>query len=202
MLYLPRTTLLALLGLAVVGVTAFAQEAIWVRGTVERIEQPKLFIKTKFGAPVRLVAADSPQLIAAVKSSIAEIKPGMFARAIEKPHSPDTRQIVELHIFPDFMQRADSLYHLDQASKSGVTSGSVEQLAAVADGHTLTIKTKQGEKKLLISNSTAVIAFMPGDMSELKPGTALAVVDAKRVPEGLLQANIIIYGRDGIAPPL
>ena len=86
--------------------------------------------------------------------------------------------------------------------QAALTSGSVEQLAAVADGHTLTIKTKQGEKKLLISNSTAVIAFMPGDMSELKPGTALAVVDAKRVPEGLLQANIIIYGRDGIAPPL
>ena len=109
MLYLPRTTLLASLGLAVVGVTAFAQEAIWVRGTVERVEQPKLFVKTKYGAPVRLVAGDSPQLIAAVKSSIAEVRPGMFVRAVEKPHSPDIRQIAELHIFPDFMQHADSL---------------------------------------------------------------------------------------------
>ena len=202
MLYLPRTTLLALLGLLVVGVTAFAQEPIWVRGTVQRIEQPNLFIKTKFGAPVRLVAGDSPQLIAAGKSSIAEIRPGMFVRAVDKPHSPETRQVAVLHVFPDFMQRADSLYHLDQASKNGVTTGSVEQMTAAADGHTLTIKDKQGEKKLLISASTAVIAFVPGDMSELKPGTALAVIDAKRLPEGLLQANIIIYGRDGIAPPL
>ena len=202
MLYLPRTTLLALLGLAVVGVTAFAQEAIWVRGTVERIEQSKLFVKTKFGAPVRLVAGDSPQFVAAVKSSIAEIRPGMFVRAVDKPHSPEIRQVAVLHVFPHFMQRADSLYHLDQGSKNGVTSGSVEHLTAVADGHTLTIKDKQGEKKLLISASTAVIAFVPGDMSELKPGTALAVIDAKRLPEGLLQANIIIYGRDGIAPPL
>jgi hypothetical protein len=202
MLYLPRTTLLASLGLAVVGVTAFAQEAIWVRGTVERVEQSKLFVKTKYGAPVRLVAGDSPQLIAAVKSSIAEVRLGMFVRAVEKPHSPDIRQIAELHIFPDFMQHADSLYHLDQASKNGVTSGSVEQLTTVADGHTLTVKDKQGEKKLLISDSTAIIAFVPGEMSELKPGTALSVIDAKRLPEGLLQANIIIYGRDGISPPL
>ena len=202
MRYLPRTTLLASLGLAVFGVTALAQEAIWVRGTVEKIEQSKLFVKTKYGAPVRLVAGDSPQLIAAVRSSIAEIRPGVFVRAVEKPHSPEIRQIAELHAFPDFMQRADNLYHLDQASKTGVTSGSVEQLTAVADGHILTVKGKQGEKKLLISANTAVIAFVPGDMSELKPGTALSVIDAKRLPEGLLQANIIIYGRDGIAPPL
>ena len=202
MLYLPRTTLLASLALAVFGVTAFAQEAIWVRGTVERMEQSKLFLKTKYGAPVRLVAGDSPQLIAAVKSSIAEIRPGMFVRAFEKPRSPDNRQIAELQIFPDFMQRADSLYHLDQPSRNGVATGSVEQITAAADGQTLTVKDKQGEKKLLISDSTAVIAFVPGDMSELKPGTALSVVDAKRLPEGLLQANIIIYGRDGIAPPL
>lgn len=202
MLYLPRTTLLASIGLAVIGATAFAQEAIWVRGTVDRIEQSKLFLKTKYGAPVRLVAGDSPQLIAAVKSSAAEIKPGMFVRAVEKRNSPEIRQIVELHIFPDFMQRAESLYHLDQAPKSGVASGSVERVTAVAEGNTLTIKDKQGEKKLLISDSTAIIAFVPGDMSELKPGTAMSVVDAKRLPEGLLQANIIIYGRDGIAPPL
>ena len=133
---------------------------------------------------------------------IAEIRPGMFVRAFSKPHSPDNRQIAELHVFPDFMQRADSLYHLDQASKNGVATGSVEQLTAAADGQTLTIKDKQGEKKLLIPASTAVIAFVPGNMSELKPSTALAVIDAKRLPEGLLQANIIIYGRDGIAPPL
>lgn len=202
MQYLPRTTLLASLGLAAVCVTAFAQEPIWVRGTVERIEQSKLFLKTKYGAPVRLVTGDSPQLIAAVKSSIAEIRPGMFVRAVDKPHSPEIRQVAVLHVFPDFMQRADSLYHLDQAFKNGATTGSVEQMTAAADGHTLTIKDKQGEKKLLISASTAVIAFVPGDMSELKPGTALAVIDAKRLPEGLLQANIIIYGRDGIAPPL
>ena len=91
----------------------------------------------------------------------------MFARAFGKPHSPDNRQIAELHIFPEFMQRAGSLYHLDQASRNGVATGSVEQMTAAADGLTLTIKDKQGEKELLISDSTAIIVFVPGDMSEL-----------------------------------
>jgi hypothetical protein len=43
---------------------------------------------------------------------------------------------------------------------------------------------------------------MPGDKSELKPGTKIFIAAARKQPDGTLVAPRVNVGRGGIAPPM
>ena len=44
------------------------------------------------------------------------------------------------------------------------------QTVAGNDGHTLMVKYKDGEKKVVVSPDTPVVTYVPADKSDLKPG--------------------------------
>jgi hypothetical protein len=69
------------------------------------------------------------------------------------------------------------------------------------DGHTLLIKYKDGEKKVLVSPDTPVVTYVPGDKSELKAGVKV-IAFFKKMPDGTFEANRISVGRDGLTPPM
>jgi len=79
-----------------------------------------------------------------------------------------------------------------------VSFGSV----AGVDGQVLTLKYKDGEKKLLVTPKTAIVAYTPGDRGELKPGIKIFIAGALKQPDGSLQATRISYGRNGLTPPM
>jgi hypothetical protein len=55
-----------------------AQETVRIRGTIERVEGPIFVVKNRDGAEVKLTVTDNPLFVAIVKSTMADIKPGMF----------------------------------------------------------------------------------------------------------------------------
>jgi hypothetical protein len=69
------------------------------------------------------------------------------------------------------------------------------------DGHILTIKYKDGEKKVAVSQDTPVVTYVPADKSELKAG-AKVIAFIKKLPDGSFEANRISVGRDGLTPPM
>jgi hypothetical protein len=69
------------------------------------------------------------------------------------------------------------------------------------DGQVLTVKYKDGEKKITVPPDVPIVTFAPGDKSELKTGATIFVAAAKPQPDGTLQAPRIGVGR-GIDPPM
>jgi hypothetical protein len=63
----------------------------------------------------------------------------------------------------------------------------------------LTVKYKDGEKKIVVTPESTVRAYVAGDKSELKPGANISTFASKK-PDGTLEASRISVGRDGIAP--
>lgn len=182
---------------------AFAQERIRLRGTVERIDGQVLVLKTRYGAPVKLIISDNPEYIATVRSSVAEITPGVFVGSTARQQPDGAQRANEVHIIPDFMRGiGESLNHSDFITRRNITNAGVERIVAQAEHHLLTVKYKDVEKQLIISNDTTVLTFVPGDKSDIKPGVSLFIEDAKKIPGGLLQTHNVIYGRDGLTPPL
>src|ERR1700731_2522056 len=57
---------------------ASAQETVRIRGTIERVEGPVYVVKNRDGAELKLTVTDNPLFVAIVKSTMADIKPGMF----------------------------------------------------------------------------------------------------------------------------
>src|SRR2546421_404192 len=78
--------------------------------------------------------------------------------------------------------------------------GTVEQTVAGVDGPTLSVKYKDGEKKLVVGPDTVVVTYVMGSKDDLKPGTKIFVSAAKKQADGSLQTPRITYGRNGAGP--
>jgi hypothetical protein len=196
---------LALTGLALIcaASSAQAQETVRIRGTVERVEGPVYVVKNRDGAEMKLTVSDPALYVAVVKSSMADIKPGMFVGATGTTQPDGSQKAIEVHIFPESMRgTGEGHYDWDLRPNTKMTNANVEQTVAGVDGPILTVKYKDGEKKVVVTPETAVVAFGVGDKNDLKPGTKIYVSAAKKQADGSVQTPRLVYGKDGLTPPM
>src|SRR3984893_7647570 len=178
-----------------------AQETVRVRGTIERVDGPIFVVKNRDGAEVKLTVTDNPLFVAIVKSSMADIKPGMFVGSTGMPQPDGSQKAIEVHIFPESMRgTGEGHYDWDLKPQTKMTNANVEQTVGGVDGQMLSVKYKDGEKKLLVTPETVVVTYVPGSKDDLKPGTRIFVGAAKKMPDGTLQTPRITYGRNGAGP--
>jgi hypothetical protein len=93
-------------------------------------------------------------------------------------------------------------YPWDLQPKSTMTNASVEQVVTAVNGPTLMVKYRDGEKTIIVPPDAPVVTFAPGDKADLKPGTKIFILAAKKLPDGTLQAARVNYGKDGLTPPM
>jgi hypothetical protein len=77
-----------------------------------------------------------------------------------------------------------------------------QQQASFVEGDEITLKYKDGEKKIVVASNTIIVAYVPADKSELKPGAKIFIAAANKKEDGMLEATAISVGRDGITPPM
>jgi len=180
-----------------------AQETVRIRGTIERVEGPIFVVKNRDGAEVKLTVTDNPLFVAIVKSTTADIKPGMFVGSTGMTQPDGGQKAIEVHIFPESMRgTGEGHYDWDLKPQSKMTNANVEQTVAGVDGQMLSVKYKDGEKKILVTPDTAIVTYATGDKSDLKPGTKIFIAAAKKQSDGTLQTPRITYGKDGLTPPM
>jgi hypothetical protein len=180
-----------------------AQETVRIRGTIERVEGSIFVVKNRDGAEVKLTVTDNPLFVAIVKSTMADIKPGMFVGSTGMTQPDGSQKAIEVHIFPESMRgTGEGHYDWDLKPKSKMTNANVEQTVAGVDGQMLSVKYKDGEKKILVTPDTAIVTYATGDKSDLKPGTKIFIAAAKKQSDGTLQTPRITYGKDGLTPPM
>jgi hypothetical protein len=196
-----RTLAASSFALICMALPASAQENVRIRGTIERVEGPVYVVKNRDGAELKLTVTDNPLFVAIAPSAMADIKPGMFIGSAGMMQPDGTQKAIEVHIFPESMRgTGEGHYDWDLKPQSKMTNGNVEQSVAAVDGPVLSVKYKDGEKKLLVTPETVVVTYVPGNKDELKPGTKIFVAAAKKQPDGTLQTPRITYGRNGAGP--
>jgi hypothetical protein len=198
-----RTLAATSLALICMALPASAQETVRIRGTIERVEGPVYVVKNRDGAELKLTVTDNPLFVAIVKSTMADIKPGMFVGSTGMSQPDGSQKAIEVHIFPESMRgTGEGHYDWDLKPQTKMTNANVEQTVAGVDGPILSVKYKDGEKKLLVTPETAVVTYVAGNKDDLKPGTKIFVAAAKKQPDGTLQTPRITYGKDGLVPPM
>ena len=183
--------------------TASAQDApVRVRGTVERVEGDVYVVKARSGGELKVKLADNAMIVALIKASLADIKQGSYVGVSGMPQADGSQKALEVHIFPDAMRGTGEGHRgWDLQPSSTMTNGAVEQTSASAEGQMLTLKYKDGEKKIIVSPDTPIVIYVPGDKSELKPGTPIFISAASKQPDGSLVTPRVNVGR-GVAPPM
>src|ERR1700676_2761883 len=182
--------------------TAWAQQQTQrVAGTIDKVEGKTLYIKSASG-PVTLTLADNAVIVARVKATAADIKAGDYVASGGVPQPDGTQKAVELRIFPESM-RGNGDGHRPGwpgAPNGTMTNGAVGQTVTSVDGPVLTVKFKDGEKKLIIGPSVPVQRLEISNSSELKSGAAVAAAAATKQPDGTFTAARIDFGRGDVVP--
>src|SRR6266516_1983470 len=172
------------------------------RGTIERVDGPIYVVKARDGTELKLTLADKPSIAALVKASLSDIKQGSFVGVTSMPQADGSVSALEVHIFPEAMRgTGEGHYPWDLRPQSTMTNANVEQVGAGVDGQTLTLKYKDGEKKIFVPADTPIVIYEPGDKTDLKPGAKVFIIAAKQ-PDGTLQGRAWRVGRDGVTPPM
>ena len=193
---------LVALTLAVFGSAAGAQDTMRVRGTIERLDGPIYVVKARDGAELKITLMDNGVLVAIVKASLADIKPGLFVGSTGMPQPDGSQKAIEVHIFPEAMRgTGEGSRPYDLKPNSSMTNATVSESVVGNDGHTLLVKYKDGEKKVVVSQETPVVTYVPADKSDLKPG-AKVIAFMKQLPDGSFETNRVNVGRDGLTPPM
>jgi hypothetical protein len=201
--FISRTLAAACFALVCVALPASAQETVRIRGTIESIDGPVFVVKNRDGAELKLTVTDKPLFVAIVKATMADIKPGMFVGSTGVTQEDGSQKAIEVHIFPESMRgTGEGHYDWDLKPQTKMTNANVEQTVAGVDGQMLSVKYKDGEKKVLVTPETAVVTYVTGDRSDLKPGIKIFVGAAKKQPDGTVQTPRITYGKDGLTPPM
>ncbi|MEA2946009.1 MAG: hypothetical protein QOI40_1339 [Alphaproteobacteria bacterium] len=183
--------------------SAFAQQpqTVRLRGTIEKVDGSTLSVKARDGAQVTLTLTGNAQVVSVVKASLADIKEGSFIGSGAMPQADGTQKALEVHIFAE-SQRGTGEGHRpwDGAPNSTMTNGTAGTAVTGVDGPTITVKYKDGEKKIVVGPDVPIVRYDVGNASELKPGAAITVTAATKKPDGTFEAGRINVGRDGVVP--
>ena len=173
-----------------------------VRGAIEAVDGDTLTVKSRSGEDVKLHMTSDVKIVGITKISLSDIKVGSFVGTTTVPGPDGTPTAVEVHVFPEDMRgTGEGSRPYDLKPNSTMTNATVSESVVGNDGHTLLVKYKDGEKKVLVTPETPVVTYVPADKSDLKAG-AKVIAFMKQRPDGSFETNRVSVGRDGLTPPM
>jgi len=202
---MPRVLTGALAAVSILATVAWAQQPppVRIRGTIEAVDGPVLSIKTREGSDVKVSMTDNAAVFAVVKTELSQIKEGSYIGVSAMPEPDGTQKAFAVHIFPENQRgAAEGFRPWDARAGSTMTNATVAETVKGTDGQNILVKYKDGEKKVVVPPGTPVVTFVTGDKSEVKPGAKIIIFGAVKKDDGVLEANRVNIGRDGITPPM
>lgn len=202
-----RYNLLLLIAFAMAAIssaTALAQQPppSRVRGAIEAVDGDTLSVKSRSGEDVKLRMTGDIRIVGIAKISLSDVKVGSFIGATTVPGPDGSQNAVEVHVFPENMRgTGEGSRPYDLRPNSTMTNATVAETVAGNDGHTLLVKYKDGEKKVVVRADTPVVTYVPADKSDLKAGAKI-IAFMKKLPDGTFETNRVSVGRDGVTPPM
>jgi hypothetical protein len=184
---------------------AWAQQPppVRIRGTIESVDGATLMIKSREGDSLKVRMTDNVAVFGVAKTELSEIKPGSYIGVSAMPEPDGTQKALAVHIFPESQRgAAEGFRPWDLKPNSTMTNATVAETVKGTDGQNILVKYKDGEKKVVVPPGTPVVTFVTGDKSEVKPGAKIIIFGAVKKDDGVLEANRVNIGRDGITPPM
>jgi hypothetical protein len=190
--------------LMAMGTAAVAQQpatTVRLRGTVEKLDGNVVSIKLSDGASSTLTLSDNALIVGVVKASMADIKEGVFLGSAAMPQPDGSQKALEVHIFPEAMRGQGEGHRPFTTPGSTMTNGtSAGATVSGVDGGVMTVKYKEGEKKIVIPPNVPIVRYEIGSKADIKPGVAFTVTAATKKPDGTYESPRINVGRDGVVP--
>lgn len=172
-----------------------------LRGTIASIENGVMVLKARDGSTIDVQLGEKTGVNTLSKASLADIKDNTFV-GVTATTMGDNMHAVEVHIFPEAMRGAGEGHRpWDLMPGSTMTNANITDTVTKSDGKTITLKYKDGEKKIGVDDKTSVVMVAPGTKEDLKPGAKVFTI-AMKSPDGAVRAVAVLVGKDGVQPPM
>jgi hypothetical protein len=194
------------LALALVSASAvaqpFAPQTMHVSGRIERLDGDDVTIRAIEGGGATTVHLTKDASVYGVtRATLADIKPGSFIGAGAVPLADGAQRALRITVFPESLRGlGEGFRPWDRTPGGTMTNATVAETVKSVEGQVITVKYKDGDKRIVVPPDAPILAFLPGTRSELKVGAAVAITRAKRKLDGTWEADRITVGRDGVMP--
>ena len=183
--------------------TAWAQQPGRIRGQIEKADGAMLTLKTRDGGTLNIKLADDARVAGLNKATLADIKEDTFVGIAGMPEADGTIKAFSIHIFLPAQRGVVPDRHGPWDAKEGstMTNAYVGTKVAAKDGETLTVKYKEGEKKVVVGPDTVIQSVAPGNKDELKPGAQIIIMQSEKQADGSFLAKNVYVGH-GLTPAM
>lgn len=176
---------------------AQAQQPGRIRGQIEKVDGATYLLKARDGTMLNVKLADDARVSALEKASLDDIKNDTFIGVAGMPKPDDSIEAFSIHIFLPAQRGVVPDRHgpWDARPGSTMTNAYVTSIVKSKDGETLTVKYKDGEKKVVVTPQTMIAAAAPGKKDELKAGTQIIIFGWDKQSDGSVLAKSLYVGR-------
>jgi len=177
---------------------AQAPQTVRVRATIESINGSMLDVKGRDGSMMKVQLAPNAPVNEIVKAPLSDIKEGSYLAITAVPQPDGSQKAVAILIFPPNVHPPEGFHPWDYSPNSTMTNATVANEVTSADGKTLTVKYKDGEKKIIVTSETVIVTTRKASAADLKSGQKIFVFAAKKQPDGTLEAPNLAFGDYGV----
>ena len=196
-----KRCLIVLLALACGVAAAQDSPPVRLRATVESYAAPNLVIKERSGKVLSLTVPDETGVVEVIPTDITAIQPGSFIGTAALPRTDGKLESLEVVVFPEAARGSgEGHYPWDLRPESSMTNATVADLARSANGRTLILRYKEGEKTVIVPDGVPIVTLRPGDRTLIVPGAKVFIV--ADVSGDQLIVRRLLIGRKGLTPPM
>jgi hypothetical protein len=177
---------------------AQAPQVVRVRATIESVSGSMLDVKTRDGANYKVRVADNAPVNQIVKAALSDIKNGSYIAVTAMPQPDGSQKATAIYIFPPNVHPGEGFGPWDFAPGSTMTNATVAEQVTGTDGQTLTVKYKDGEKKVVVPPNAEITISKKASVGDLKAGQKIFIFAAKKQADGTLEAPNVSFGDYGV----
>lgn len=172
-----------------------------LRGEVQTYDAPKLVLKERSGKLISMTLPEGLPIAEVIPTDITSIQPGSFIGTAAIPRADGQLQALEVVVFPEAARGSgEGHYPWDLKPESSMTNATVADLTRSPQGRTLTLRYKDGEKKVLVPDGVPIVTFRPGSPALIVPGAKVFIVT--EMTGDLYEPKRFLVGRNGFQPPM
>jgi hypothetical protein len=199
-----RRVFLALVASVSLAGAAFAQSGgtpARLRGKVDAVSEGAIQLTLRNGAKAEAKLPDNVRVVWLTVAQPSEVKEGSYVGTAAVPQADGTLKALEVQVFPPSMRGiGEGSRDWDLGAGSSMTNGTVGSLVA-ANGRTMTIIYKGGEKRVVVPDDVPVVTYEPADRAALTAG-ANVLINGTRAADGTVTAASVSVGKNGLVPPM
>ena len=176
------------------------QQTMRIRGPIATVNGSLIIVKAGEAGELKVKLADNVAVFGVVKANLSDIKPGDFIGVGATPQADGSQRAIQVMIFAEVQRGTGEGHRPWDRPNSTMTNATVATTVAGVDGQVITVRYKDGEKRIIVPPEAVIRSYLVGSKDELKPGANIMIVNATKNPDGTFGAARVNVGRDGVVP--